>query len=38
MALASAFDVRLAGARMIAPAVRHLVLQRVDGEVLDFAP
>jgi ferredoxin-NADP reductase len=38
MVAPSAFDVRLASARMIAPAVRHLVFERVDGEVFDFAP
>lgn len=38
MAASSAFDVRLASARMIAPAVRHLVFERTDGEALDFAP
>jgi CDP-4-dehydro-6-deoxyglucose reductase len=34
----SAFDVRLASARMIAPAVRHLVFERTDGRSFDFAP
>lgn len=34
----STFDVRLASARMIAPAVRHLVFERTDGAAFDFAP
>jgi CDP-4-dehydro-6-deoxyglucose reductase len=34
----SSFDVRLASARRIAPAVRHLVLERTDGQPFDFAP
>lgn len=34
----TSFDVRLAGARMIAPAVRHLTFERVDGAPFDFAP
>lgn len=38
MIAATAFDVRLASATMIAPSVRHLVLERTDGEVFDFAP
>lgn len=34
----TAFDVRLAGASMIAPSVRHLVFERIDGLTFDFAP
>lgn len=34
----SAFEARLASARRIAPAVRHMVFERTDGEVFDFAP
>lgn len=34
----TAFDVRLASARRIAPAVRHLVFERTDGQAFDFAP
>jgi CDP-4-dehydro-6-deoxyglucose reductase, E3 len=32
------FDVRLARARKIAPAVRHLVFERTDGKAFDFVP
>jgi len=38
MIASTAFDVRLARARSIAPAVRHLVFERTDGGVFDFAP
>ncbi|MEZ4309773.1 MAG: FAD-dependent oxidoreductase [Polyangiaceae bacterium] len=34
----SAFDVRLASARMIAPSVRHLAFERADGGAFEFAP
>ncbi|MFO0590609.1 MAG: FAD-dependent oxidoreductase [Polyangiaceae bacterium] len=34
----TAFDVRLASARTIAPSVRHLVFERTDGLAFDFAP
>ena len=34
----AAFDVRLDRAFLIAPAVRHLVLSRSDGEPFEFAP
>jgi CDP-4-dehydro-6-deoxyglucose reductase len=38
MAAATAFDLRLVRAETIAPTVRQLVFERVDGEVFDFAP
>ncbi len=38
MPAASAFDVRLASARLITPTVRQLVFERTDGEPFDFAP
>jgi CDP-4-dehydro-6-deoxyglucose reductase, E3 len=35
---AETFDVRLVSARLIAPAVRQLVLERVGGDAVDFDP
>lgn len=35
---ASTFDVRLARARKIAPAVRHFEFERSDGKLFDFSP
>ncbi len=38
MPAASAFDVRLASARLITPTVRHLSFERTDGQPFDFDP
>jgi CDP-4-dehydro-6-deoxyglucose reductase len=38
MPAASAFDVRLASARLITPTVRHLSFERTDGQAFDFDP
>ncbi|NMW23724.1 ferredoxin--NADP reductase, partial [Rhodanobacter denitrificans] len=36
--MADHFQLRLVDSRMLAPAVRHLVFERVDGQPLAFQP
>ena len=36
--MAEHFTLRLADSRMLAPSVRHLVFERVDGQPLAFVP